>query len=100
MANIRRLKGIDRAEVDRLRGAGIQTIEQLWVRISPEQDNGFTDLANKARIDQSRLIELLSTEGLRRTGKPGARWLKKHWLDVVLIIGMLLLVARVWSLVR
>jgi hypothetical protein len=100
MPDISKLKGISKPEIQKLRAAGVQSIEQFWLRISEEGDNGFSDLASKTGINQVRLMNLLSTEGVRHAGKFGSSWLRKHVLDFVLMLGLLLLVLRIWFLVR
>jgi len=96
MADISLLKGITREETKNLRASGVKTIEQLWLRISAEQDNGLAPLANKAGIKQDRLMDLLVMEGLRNRGKFGSSWLKQHWLDLIIIAVLLALIALIW----
>jgi hypothetical protein len=100
MADISKLKGITEDETAKLRAANVKTIEQLWLRISEEQDDGLTPLATQTGIKTERLMELLVAEGLRNTGKFGSSWLKQHWLDLVLIAGLLSLIALVWRIWR
>ena len=98
MADISKLKGITEDETAKLRAAKVQTVEQLWLRISEEQDNGLTPLATQTGIKTERLLDLLVTEGLRNTGKFGSSWLKQHWLDLVMIAGLLALIALIWRI--
>jgi hypothetical protein len=100
MPDVNKLKGINKAETRELRAARVQTIEQLWLRISEEEDNGFDDLVNKTGIPQGRLMKLLSDEAMRHAGKFGSSRLREHWLDFGLILGLLLFVLRIWLLLR
>src|SRR5436305_733791 len=81
MRDISKLKGINKREIRELRAASVQTIEQLWLRISEEEDSGFAGLVAKTGIPQNRLMKLLSDEAMRHAGKFGSSELRKHWLD-------------------
>ena len=83
-------------EAAKLIAAGVITVEQLWLRISEEQDNGIQPICKAANINEDRLIELLTAEGLRPTGRYGTGWLKEHWPDLIVILSLLALVALFW----
>jgi hypothetical protein len=100
MADISKLKGITLVETEKLRTAGVNTVEQLWLRISEEQDNGLAPLATQTSIKQDRLMDLLAAEGLRNARRSGSSLLKRHWLDLVIIVGLLALIALILRITR
>lgn len=96
MADISKLKGITQEEAQKLRRANVNTVEQLWLRISEEQDAGLAPLATQIDMTQERLMDLLVAEGLRHTTGFGTAWFKRHWLDIVIIVGLLAVGALIW----
>jgi hypothetical protein len=96
MSDLRKLKTLRDGDIDSLRACGINTIEDLWLRISEEQDNELAKLANESGIDKKRLIDLLAAEGQRRPGRLGSAWLKQHWLDLLVLGVVLALALAVW----
>jgi len=92
MSDLSKLKTIRQSDVESLRACGINTIEDLWLRISDEQDNELASLADASGIHKERLIDLLAAEGKRQPGRWGSAWIKQHWLDV-LVVGIVLALA-------
>ena len=92
MSDLSKLKTIRQSDVESLRACGINTIEDLWLRISDEQDNELASLADASGIRKERLIDLLAAEGKRQPGRLGSAWIKQHWLDV-LVVGIVLALA-------
>lgn len=92
MSDLSKLKTIRESDVESLRACGVNTIEDLWLRISEEQDNELASLADKSGIKKERLIDLLATEGQRQSGRLGSAWIKQHWLDL-LVVGIVLVLA-------
>jgi hypothetical protein len=96
--DITKLKGIKPTEATQLRTQGIATVEQLWFRISEQQDNGISQICTATSISEDRLIELLIAEGVRPPGTYGTGWLKEHWPDVLIVLSLLLLAVLFWRI--
>jgi hypothetical protein len=96
MPDIEKLKGISQIESKTLRDCGINSVEDLWVRISEEHDNGLSKLANQSGLQKDRLIDLLASEGMRQPGRFGSAWFKHHWLDILIVAIALVLTVFVW----
>jgi hypothetical protein len=100
VADIAKLKGITPAEAGKLRAAQVKTVEQLWLRISEEGDNGISGVSNASELSKDRLMELLTAEILRPAGRFGTGWLKEHWPDLIVMTAILLLIGIAWYRMR
>jgi hypothetical protein len=95
MTDIAELKGIGPDEAERLRDNGIATLDDLWARVGEDFNEGIVQVANNAKIEPQRLIDLLADQGVREARQGDDSWLKRHWFDVVLIMGLVFLVGSV-----
>lgn len=88
MTPIHKLKGITSRERSLLEKSQILTVEQLWIAVG--KDETEIDRLGNVIGSRSRLLELLTTDGLRQTSTLGDSWLARHWLD--LLLGLVLIV--------
>lgn len=87
--------GFDAAEAQALRGAGIKNADALWARAAQKPDAPLEQLAADTGIGVVRLREALGAGAHR--GVPAARPgpLSRHWLDALVLLGALLVLALV-----
>jgi len=93
MADIGKLKGITITEAKALRKSELKTVEDLWLRIAA--DDGLESLMDQSGIEKNRLIDLLVEEGMRQPGFVRG-WLRRHWLDVLILLLAVTFAVCVW----
>jgi hypothetical protein len=98
MTPISKLKGITPDEAQRLASKGIDTIEQLWICVG----KGETEIDRISALigDRIRLMELLTEEGLRKSGSLGDSWIARHWLDLTLLFALIIVIVLIVRAVR
>lgn len=89
MTPIAELKGIKPDEARLLKSNGVGTIEQLWICVA----NGESELDRLGDVmgSRSRLITLLTAEGLRESRTLGDSWIARRWLDLTLALVLILM---------
>lgn len=96
MTPIHKLKGITTRERLLLEKNDILTVEQLWTAVG--KDESEIERVGNLLGSKSRLLELLTADGLRQTRTLGDSWIGRHWLDLVL--GLVLLMIIILLMVR
>jgi hypothetical protein len=99
MTDISKLKGIKPDEVESLRQRNVKTIEALWSRVGKGPDE-INLLVEQTGIDEARLLHLLLIEGAGDSRRLGSSLLKRHWLDLILIAGIVVLILLIIRAVR
>lgn len=73
---VQQLPGIQEQEVESLRRAGIETVDELWASAG---EAGIDRLATQVGLPAERLLDLLATQALHEDeGKTGS-WLQRTW---------------------
>ena len=114
MSDISTLKNIRPDEVAKLRDANITTREQLWDVVDEKRELGIAEIVLNAGISKDRLIELLEADALdeaQNLGVPQEKTLRRflglafsglrrHWLDVAVLVTFLVVLVLVVHAVR
>ena len=93
MTPIRKLEGITPDEAQRLASAGIGSVEQLWICVGKGESE--IDRISALIGDRTRLMELLTKEGLRKSSNLGDSWIARHWLDLTLVFALIIVIVLV-----
>ena len=80
-------------EPGRLNQEGIQGDEQLWARIGTNRKEELATLAAKLGVTQKQLLDTLTSNALKEADRHQAAWIKRHTLDLVLLLVRLPVVA-------
>jgi flagella basal body P-ring formation protein FlgA len=85
------LEGLPGDVVDKLSALGVNNADDLWALIGGDFDAGITKVATQAYIAPQRLINLLTELGKSEPQVEQGSGAERHWLDVVVLVGMLIL---------
>lgn len=91
MTDISRLSGITTEEIEGLRNQGIKTLEDLWLWIGKDFDEGSDRLAKETKIDSQRLIGLLADQSIREAEQESNSWPSRHLSLVAWLVSLILL---------
>lgn len=87
-------------EAQKLCNKGIRNIDDLWMAIGKDLDNGITEVADMTGVKRERLIALLSTQAISEAKASEPLWLIRYWLEILLvIIGLTIIVYGVYAIV-
>lgn len=92
MTNIKRLPGIKREEIRRLRSEKINTVDELWATIGENFENGVEKIEAMG-IERDRVIELLAKQAEEESQSAGEPRLRRYWLEILLVLSLLGLLA-------
>jgi hypothetical protein len=83
----------------KLHEAGIYSVEELWVLIGDDLNKGVENVTARTGIHPTQLVNVLiaeATREIKRRRGSGFEWywvsLKRHLLDVCLLIGLIILI--------
>lgn len=98
MTDIGKLEGITPDQARILEQNNIRTIEQLWICVG----NGESEIDRIGTLigDKSRLMDLLTMEGLRESRSLGDSWIANHWLDLTFISTLIVVTVLIVRAIR
>ena len=88
-----KFEGFELGEAEKMFGNGIRGLDDLWVNIGSDPNKGITDVATETNIDSKRIIDVLADQGKREAESSTGSWLSRRWLDVILTLAPLIMIA-------
>ena len=95
MTRIDKIPDITPAEVEALHTRNIDNTSALWREVGQDFNHSIDDLAEKAGIDKSRLVDLLKAQALVEFAHKGS-WAGRHWLELAILVLFLLILSLVF----
>ena len=96
------LKGLPSAGIAELAAKDIKNIDVLWAQVGerfegkPFPDESLHRVVQDTQISPAELTDFLGKRGASEAQQSEGLWLKRHWLDVLVIAGGLALFALGW----
>jgi hypothetical protein len=95
------LKGLPSAGITELAAKGIKNIDVLWTCVGEHfegepYDEGIRRVVQHTQISSAELTNFLGNRAISEAKQGEDLWLKRHWLDVLVIAGCISLFALGW----
>jgi hypothetical protein len=100
MAKRTGLTGLPAEGINNLSAKSIKSTDALWARVGESLERGSFEeginwIAQNTQISPAELTNFLADRAMSDTKREGS-WLKRHWLDVLVVAGCIILLTLGW----